>query len=546
MATIKDTIHRYIDLDPFERRVIDSPWFQRLRRVKQNDVSSIVYPTMQATRFEHSLGAMHLAGRCLKAGLEPGDDDLPAFLTALREELKNVTGLPLADEKLRDFAVRIARLYGALHDIGHPPYSHLLESCHTLKQVCGVDDKEYEHKWHEYNGLQIVRAKLPTFLDPKDENAARLAAVGILNAKRPPGRALFAIKQLVDAVIDADRMDFVARDGKTSGSEFGTYDIDRLVESFRLFIVAAPKKSIFIRPSDKALSAIESLLQERYKIYRWVHYHHRVMQAKALMRFALRKLTKEMPATVFSFDHYIGSTGAPHAWAFLGDSYVDQQLERQLLALEATEKTLQPGEQRMLLVLRCLLRRNRLALPLWKRKEHYSLGHDSVESFVRQAFEAQPVRPRLHVAASTFGSLMNWLAAGLSRISARVEEIAAQLEVPTGDGDWFLIELVGQKTDRDEDTLVAGGERKRVVFLTEISTVAESIAQASLKDVYLFAFRLAPAEVPDEDRPRVLAEARQRLATKLVDAYYKTPGLAAILDGLLPKGAEEYGGDETA
>ncbi len=84
-TTIKDTIHGYIDLDAFEERVVDSPWFQRLRRVRQNDVGSYVFPTMLTTRFEHSLGAMHLAGQCLGAALQDSvtQQSVNLFLTQL-------------------------------------------------------------------------------------------------------------------------------------------------------------------------------------------------------------------------------------------------------------------------------------------------------------------------------------------------------------------------------------------------------------------------------------------------------------------------------
>src|SRR5262249_9575233 len=151
-------------------------------------------------------------------------------------------------------------------------------------------------------------------------------------------KALAAIKKLVDAVIDVDRMDFVARDGRTSGSEFGTYDLDRLVQSFRVH--AEPQtgdqskpERLYIRPSDKALSAIESLLQERYKIYRWVHFHHRVMQSKALMRYALSGAKGQIDATRLRPQHYVNSTDTAFGYTLLGDAWVERILDEQLIAL---------------------------------------------------------------------------------------------------------------------------------------------------------------------------------------------------------------------
>src|SRR5438045_9747341 len=110
-TTIKGTIHGYVDLDAFDERVVDSPWFQRLRRVRQNDVGSYVFPTMQTTRFEHSLGAMHLAGQCLSAALHDSSTqpNVGLFLNQLGAELGGLKyEVPAAN--LGPFAVRCVRM----------------------------------------------------------------------------------------------------------------------------------------------------------------------------------------------------------------------------------------------------------------------------------------------------------------------------------------------------------------------------------------------------------------------------------------------------
>jgi HD superfamily phosphohydrolase len=271
-TTIKDPVHGYIELDAFEEKVIDSPWFQRLRRVKQNDVCSIVYPTMLTTRFEHSLGAMHLAGACIRAALEDeaSRENVRKFLRFLEGELRGL-GIEVASDVLPLFARRCARMYGALHDIGHPPYSHLIESCFTALEI-GLPVSAATH-WHEANGEEIVRRHLPASVAATGEDSHVLCVVAELARKDLSAPALLAIKHLVDSVVDVDRMDFVLRDGRASGSEFGTYDLRRLVSSFRVHVVelnSAPQQ-ILIRPLNKALSAIESLIQERYKLYRWCY-----------------------------------------------------------------------------------------------------------------------------------------------------------------------------------------------------------------------------------------------------------------------------------
>ncbi len=144
-------------------------------------------------------------------------------------------------------------MYGALHDVGHPPYSHLIEGCYSPQDIGvagGVDDH-----WHETNGATIVEEFLPRYLNAQGEESAVLAVVAHLAKKGAKSPALAALKELVDSVIDVDRMDFVLRDGRNSGSEFGRYDVQRLVSSFRVHVnevKTGVPQSILIRPLQGA------------------------------------------------------------------------------------------------------------------------------------------------------------------------------------------------------------------------------------------------------------------------------------------------------
>lgn len=284
-VVIKDNYHSYIELDPLSTKLVDTPWLQRLKLVRQNDVSPFVYPTMQATRFEHSLGAMHLSKRCMESALRQPDAD--RFLAGLREELKALGYDCLEDKDLRTLSVQLAGLVGLLHDVGHPPLSHLIENCVGFQALYpeAKASEKLTKKWREYNGHQIIKEHLcslfPAENDPVASATIEIAQVILTGLSEKP--FLKSIHQLVDAVIDSDRMDFVLRDGGSSGSEFGRYDVNRIVQTFGFcFDDSSGKTEIYIRPSSKAQSAVESLLQERYKIYRWVHFHTRVLLAKAI------------------------------------------------------------------------------------------------------------------------------------------------------------------------------------------------------------------------------------------------------------------------
>lgn len=99
MREIRDPVHGFIHRTPLEEEIIDTPLFQRLRRIKQLALASMVYPGALHTRFDHSLGVMHLADRLSERLL---DDD---------RETK-----------------RIMRLAALLHDVGHGPFSHVSET----------------------------------------------------------------------------------------------------------------------------------------------------------------------------------------------------------------------------------------------------------------------------------------------------------------------------------------------------------------------------------------------------------------------------------
>src|SRR5919205_2813878 len=118
---IADPIHKYIRFSQVEKEVIDSLAFQRLRRIRQLAGAHLVYPSAQHSRFEHSLGAMHIAG---------------------------LAGETLLDKGYIDNAdvVQELRLAALLHDIGHGPFSHLFEE--VLEARC--------KRSHEDMGREII------------------------------------------------------------------------------------------------------------------------------------------------------------------------------------------------------------------------------------------------------------------------------------------------------------------------------------------------------------------------------------------------------
>lgn len=122
---VRDLVHGYIDFTGVEQRVIDHPLFQRLRNVRQADVAYYVFPSSNISRFEHLLGACHVAGAMAENITK--SDNWPEYLN----ELEATQGIGISSN---DQFIQTVRLYALAHDLGHLPLSHLFERSRALRQ----------------------------------------------------------------------------------------------------------------------------------------------------------------------------------------------------------------------------------------------------------------------------------------------------------------------------------------------------------------------------------------------------------------------------
>ena len=296
---IRDLVHGTILFTKEEATLINHPFFQRLRHIRQNDVAFYVYPSMNTSRFEHTLGVCRVAGMMAETLTKS-----PKWRDYKRE-LKRKTGI----SKEKDF-VELCRLYALLHDIGHFPLSHLFEYSmedwaesysQTIEEWTGV--KGFE-KLHEALGAVIAKKIIEDLKMPDIISGSLLRLM--TEKDFLPTDPLSVVKSVVDAPIDADRIDFTQRDGLLAGGEYGHYDTRRLCDSV---FIEQDQQGWLIAYSEKALTSMEALLLDRYRIYEWVHFHHRVIAMKILVRFLIEKalelkiLTKEhfIPQNVEEF-----------------------------------------------------------------------------------------------------------------------------------------------------------------------------------------------------------------------------------------------------
>ncbi|MFN7793496.1 MAG: HD domain-containing protein [Cyclobacteriaceae bacterium] len=215
--------------------IIQHPYFQRLRHIKQLGLSNLVYPGAQHTRFHHALGAMHLMGRAMGT---------------LRAK-----GIEVSEQELE--AAQIAIL---LHDIGHGPLSHTLEQ--TLLE--GVPHESLSYLFmkslnQQFNGqlelaLQFFRNSYP--------------------------RKFF--HQLISGQLDIDRLDYLKRDSFFTGVMEGTIGIDRIIELLNVHngMLVVEEKGIF---------SIESFLHARRLMYWQVYLHKTSVSAERMLVNLIRR-----------------------------------------------------------------------------------------------------------------------------------------------------------------------------------------------------------------------------------------------------------------
>jgi len=358
---IRDVVHGYISLDEQDRLLLNTPLVQRLRYVRQNDVAHMVFPSMNTTRLEHSLGVLHVAGLLMEHALAAVT---PKTTSSYLRELFDViptANRPSSASRLQPSLKRAARWYGLLHDIGHLPYSHLVENCIEDTLPPQADDKARVtvlypsttfKKIHEAAGEEIVKNDPAIRKALSQDPPAAWLVEQLLSSETANPSILQPFKDILTADVDADRIDSTMRDGLFSGGDIGRYDIGRLEQSTILHKHNGQWKIFF---TTRAINAVESLLIERFKTYRWLHYHPKVVAFKNAFRHCFRNLG--VAPDDWHASKYV------HAKGYLDDAFV-----RGLIAERATSPPYPAHVDR---ARKAILFRTNDARSLWKRRDDY-------------------------------------------------------------------------------------------------------------------------------------------------------------------------------
>lgn len=257
---IRDPIHGFIKLSQKERDLINTKVFQRLRRIRQLAMAFLVYPGALHTRFDHSIGVMHVAGR---------------ICARLRE---------LNPAKVCNKDVDRIRLAALLHDVGHGPFSHLSETLLKESSSIQTDMGPLREEIHEKITVNIIR-------DDDEINAILSCCECDFVVRMIEGEEKVRNwhHNVISSELDADKMDYLLRDSYFAGVKYGEYDLEKLIESC---LIANRPETPFALNSE-GLYALEQFMLARYHMKQQVYWHEVSLISDAMI---LRGITLAIKA----------------------------------------------------------------------------------------------------------------------------------------------------------------------------------------------------------------------------------------------------------
>lgn len=239
VLSLRDPVHGFVRADPLEAALINSRPVQRLRFIHQLGFTFLVFPGAEHSRFSHVLGAMHLAGRVYDALCTKSEGLLPGGLRAPERRL-----------------VRVAAL---LHDLGHAPFSHSAEDLFEG----GIDHEDMTRRLLEAPEIEEIFARHGEGITTAD--VARLLSGG----KGPTGRLL---AKIVSGELDVDKMDYLLRDSLYCGVRYGTYDLERLLDT--MLPLEDPETGAWgVGVEEGGVHALEALVMARYYMFTQVYFN---------------------------------------------------------------------------------------------------------------------------------------------------------------------------------------------------------------------------------------------------------------------------------
>lgn len=279
---IRDPVYGFIKFNGWEKEIIDHPIFQRLRRIRQLALTDMVYPGAMHTRFEHSLGVMHLATRMYDAIISDN------FNKQLLKEKLNYEASGLQRDR------QLVRLAALLHDVGHVPFSHASEN--ILKK----NPKTKKPYKHEDYTTALINGPLRDVIEKHSINRTNYNITaddisGLIEGNPERLRERVFWKVIISSQLDADRGDYLLRDSYHSGVKYGIYDLDRLLVTIALGI-DPETNDVILGVKEGGWHVAESLIIARYLMFSQVYFHKTRRAYDYMLQEALKSTVETLPS----------------------------------------------------------------------------------------------------------------------------------------------------------------------------------------------------------------------------------------------------------
>jgi len=280
---IRDPVHGAIPVSARERAMLDHPLFQRLRHIRQLGFSDLSFPGATHTRYLHSIGVAHLAGRAFDVIF--ASDAGAAVELARRDQLR-----------------ALLRTAALLHDVGHAPFSHASEF--AMPPVGDLAVPVYqEHPdlyppsrqaTHEDYTIKILTDSSLTKLIEGDGHFPARAVAGLVDPRLPVDPRWYRaggvdwrplLQQLISSELDVDRMDYLRRDSHFAGVHYGVFDVDWLISNLDCHVRGG---KAWLAMSDRAVYAFDDFLIARYHMFLMVYFHYRSVAYEQMLHHYFR------------------------------------------------------------------------------------------------------------------------------------------------------------------------------------------------------------------------------------------------------------------
>lgn len=360
-SVVADTIHGQIAISSFEKDIMATTLFNRLHGIHQNSTAYMTFPTNRTKRVEHSFGTMYLCGNIFSSSIcNASQDDNQKFFKEVEakvsEIISSISGnneythklgmlIKKANKNYKELGIKggiydrimpgnleneqqilfiilfeAIRISGLLHDVGHPPFSHITEFAlmNVYKKVQAEklengtvtefkkimqDFCENDQELHEQMGNSIAETALKDAIADINEEKAKddsiynrqlfrlIVSEMVLSILKEKDGFFKDLHSIISGTLDGDRLDYVSRDAINSGFSVGIIEYERLISGMKLVstIVDGEQHFVFC-PSTSVINTIEDFLIRRWNLYCNIIYHHHVVKTDYLLQKSIEEI----------------------------------------------------------------------------------------------------------------------------------------------------------------------------------------------------------------------------------------------------------------